>query len=202
MRSYHKMALFLFYQGGFSPLNLECLVTKSATPGVKFQSESEIFTFFQLPFFLSNRTRWLAHTRKCTKRGGPIFWIHENYVCPDCNLVTSAFFIETDMRNTHCVWRRNTSFKASIREGAEGYCCKDVPEGQFCNADRAGCKSLIQSVKYIEHWAGPNEPDTSEHNWSPHNEGCEKFRLISGADEIALNAEMGLYRLSFKPFPS
>merc|ERR1712055_827775 len=35
---------------------------------------------------------------------------------------------------------------------------------------------------------------TSEHNWSPHNEGCEKFRLISGADEIALNAEMGLYR--------
>merc|ERR1719450_424633 len=98
-------------------------------------------------------TRWLAHTRKCTKRGGPIFWIHENYVCPDCNL-------------------------ASIREGSEGYCCKDVPEGQFCNADRAG----------------PNEPDTSEHNWSPHNEGCEKFRLISGADEIALNAEMGLYR--------
>jgi len=98
-------------------------------------------------------TRWLAHTRKCTKRGGPIFWIHENYACPDCNL-------------------------ASIREGAEGYCCKDVPEGQFCNADRAG----------------PNEPDTSEHNWSPHNEGCEKFRLISGADEIALNAEMGLYR--------
>ena len=49
--------------------------------------------------------------------------------------------------------------------------------------------------------AGPNDPDTSEHNWSPHNEGCEKFRLISGADEIALNAEMGLYRWShFKQF--
>merc|ERR1711962_1347562 len=98
-------------------------------------------------------TRWLAHTRKCTKRGGPVFWIHENYVCPDCNL-------------------------ASVREGGEGHCCKDVPEGQFCNADRAG----------------PNEPDTSPNNWSPLNQGCERFRFISGADEIALNAEMGLYR--------
>merc|ERR1712223_22168 len=28
----------------------------------------------------------------------------------------------------------------------------------------------------------------------PLNQGCEKFRFISGADEIALNAEMGLYR--------
>merc|ERR1712156_350936 len=57
-------------------------------------------------------------------------------------------------------------------------CCKDVPEGQFCKADRAG----------------PNDPDTSPNNWSPLNQGCERFRFISGADEIALNAEMGLYR--------
>ena len=42
--------------------------------------------------------------------------------------------------------------------------------------------------------AGPNDPDTSPNNWSPLNQGCERFRFISGADEIALNAEMGLYR--------
>ena len=36
------------------------------------------------------RTRWLAHTRMCTKRGGPIFWIHENHVCPDCNVVSNT----------------------------------------------------------------------------------------------------------------
>jgi len=97
------------------------------------------------------KTRWLAHTRMCTKRGGPIFWIHENHVCPDCNV-------------------------ASIKDNNK--CCKDVPEGQFCKADRAG----------------PNDPDTSPNNWSPLNQGCERFRFISGADEIALNAEMGLYR--------
>ena len=26
----------------------------------------------------------------CTKRGGPIFWIHENHVCPDCNVVSNT----------------------------------------------------------------------------------------------------------------
>jgi len=95
------------------------------------------------------RTRWLAHTRMCTKRGGPVFWIHENLVCPDCT-------------------------RDDIRENDK--CCRDVPEGQFCKADRAG----------------PEDPDTSK--WSPFNTGCERFRFISGADEIALNAEMGLYR--------
>ena len=44
------------------------------------------------------------------------------------------------------------------------------------------------------HGAGPTDPDTSPNNWSPLNQGCERFRFISGADEIALNAEMGLYR--------
>ena len=28
------------------------------------------------------KTRWVAHTRKMTKRGGPVFWIHQNHVCP------------------------------------------------------------------------------------------------------------------------
>ena len=79
-----------------------------------------------------------------TQRGGPIFWIHENHVCPDCNRET--------FQNTAC--------------------CQNVPTGQFCNADRAG----------------PEEEDTGI------NKGCERFRFISGADEVALNAEMGLYR--------
>ena len=48
--------------------------------------------------------------------------------------------------------------------------------GQFCQADRAG----------------PEEEDTGI------NGGCERFRFISGADEIALNAEMGLYRSYFQ----
>ena len=45
---------------------------------------------------MSPRTRWLTHTRMTTQRGGPIFWIHENLVCPDCNRVSpTALFVLT-----------------------------------------------------------------------------------------------------------
>merc|ERR1712095_228248 len=59
-------------------------------------------------------------TRKMTERGGPVFWIHQNHVCP----------------------------------------------------------SVARQ---------PNEPDGNP------NRGCERWRLIVGKDEIALNCEMGLY---------
>ena len=85
----------------------------------------------------------------------------------------------------------SSSSQASIRENNK--CCKDVPEGQFCKADRAGILKKVYCSNLM-HGAGPNEPDTSPNNWSPLNQGCERFRFISGADEIALNAEMGLYR--------
>ena len=117
------------------------LVTKLETPGETFQSETkdleDLLEVFRSLYVLLYRTRWLAHTRKCTKRGGPVFWIHENYVCPDCNLVNIADLLLRPCSTYVC-------FKASIREnfgeGGEGHCCKDVPEGQFCNADRAGAK--------------------------------------------------------------
>ena len=53
-------------------------------------------------------------------------------------------------------------------------------------------------MKLLKYRAGPNDPDTSPNNWSPLNQGCERYRFISGADEIALNAEMGLYRFRGK----
>jgi hypothetical protein len=112
------------------------------------------------------RTRWLAHTRMSTVRGGPIFWIHENLVCPDCNLVGPL--------PSPCHHLTPTVHQEDVAE--RDTCCQNVPAGQSCRADRAA----------------PGEPDTSP--WSPLNTGCEKFRFISGADEIALNAEMGLYR--------
>ena len=40
-----------------------------------------------------------------TFNGGPVHWIHENYVCPNC-----------------------------VKSPDNG-CCKNVPEGQFCKAD-------------------------------------------------------------------
>ena len=40
-----------------------------------------------------------------TFNGGPVHWIHENYVCPNC-----------------------------VKSPNDG-CCKNVPEGQFCKSD-------------------------------------------------------------------
>ena len=52
------------------------------------------------------RTRWLAHTRMCTKRGGPVFWIHENLVCPDCNLVKTKKLWSNAKCTDFRIWRK------------------------------------------------------------------------------------------------
>merc|ERR1719232_1672054 len=51
-------------------------------------------------------------------------------------------------------------------------CCNNKPEGSYCRPDREG-------------------PDMEDENL---NHGCERMRFIVGADEIAINAEMGLYK--------
>ena len=48
---------------------------------------------------------WVPDHRGFTENGGPHFWIHLNYACPNC-------IVDPDH-----------------------YCCKNVPEGQFCQAD-------------------------------------------------------------------
>ena len=52
-------------------------------------------------------------------------------------------------------------------------CCSDVPSGLFCKPD------------------GLNF--TEKQDMGNVNKGCERFRFISGADEMALSCEMGLY---------
>merc|ERR1719483_543290 len=51
-------------------------------------------------------------------------------------------------------------------------CCHNKPEGAFCRPDRESADMEDDDI----------------------NNGCERMRFISGADEIAINAEMGLYK--------
>merc|ERR1719318_949927 len=51
-------------------------------------------------------------------------------------------------------------------------CCHNKPEGTYCRPDR-------------------ESPDMEDNDL---NYGCERMRFIVGADEIAINAEMGLYK--------
>ena len=58
-------------------------------------------------------------------------------------------------------------------------CVDEAPEGQLCRADP------------VDGGTGPRLMDQADGNV---NSGCERFKVISGRDEIALNCEMGLYR--------
>ena len=99
------------------------------------------------------KTRWLAHTRKMTQRGGPIFWIHQNHVCP------SVY---------------NDQFWGNF----ERQCIEQAGPGQQCIPDPP---------------AGSTVSRTQDEEDGNADSGCERWRLIIGKDEIALNCEMGLY---------
>lgn len=93
------------------------------------------------------KSRWMAHAKMVTERGGPIFWIHENLVCPNKALY-----------DTYGEYNRK--------------CLDEAGPGMQCRAD-------------------PRAPNGTDLDY---NDGCERYRLISGADEIAMTCEMGLYR--------
>ena len=97
-------------------------------------------------------SRWIAHTRKMTKRGGPVFWLHQNLIAPPVNI--------------------------KLNKGDQ-VCVAEAPEGQRSRADPV---------------AGGTQPRTVNQTDGDVNRGCERFKLIPGKDEIALNCEMGLYR--------
>jgi len=76
--------------------------------------------------------RWVAHYRKDTFNNGPVHWISENYVCPNCNKATAPCGQE-------------------IRDR----CCTNVPEGNFCVPDSVNMtmktpSQLAQPWNYCE----------------------------------------------------
>ena len=94
--------------------------------------------------------RWTTRYRGDTYNNGPVHWISENYVCPNC------------------------AGPSDIPDGSDDVCCENVPDGMFCTPD-----SVNMTMKT------PQELNNVEM--------CERFRYISGLDEMALTAEMGLY---------
>jgi len=71
--------------------------------------------------------RWTAHYRGDTTNNGPVHWISENYVCPNC--------------------ARNIN--------ADHSCCQNIPEGNFCVPDALNMtektpNQLSQPWKYCE----------------------------------------------------
>ena len=94
------------------------------------------------------KSRWMAHARMVTQRGGPVFWIHESLAC------SNPF-----NPNTY-----NSTFESA--------CIAEAGPGMTCRADPRSSNGTDMDI----------------------NGGCEKYRFISGIDEIALNSDIGLYR--------
>ena len=68
----------------------------------------------------------------------------------------------------------NCAGPSDIPDGSDSVCCESVPDGLFCTPD-----SVNMTMKTPEELNDANM--------------CERFRFISGIDEMAMNAEMGLY---------
>ena len=107
--------------------------------------------------------RWLAKFWKDTHNNGPVQWISQNYVCPNCAGLADGSNDVPDYVSDDV-----------LDDGSDDVCCKNVPEGRFCTPD-----AVNMSMKTPEDL---NDPKM-----------CERFRLIVGRDETGLSCEMGLY---------
>ena len=127
---------------------------KMITDDRRWYFSRDDFTCTRVGDALNNQParRWLARYRRDTYDGGAPHWISENYVCPNCN-----------------------GNGKDTKDNTAKDCCKNVPEGQFCNADE---KNMTQKTP-------------SELNYF--STSCEYFRIIPSLDEMGLNCEMGLY---------
>jgi len=81
------------------------------------------------------QTRWLTSARGQTKNGGPTFWIHENYRCPNCP--------SADRRMNDLQW--------TTEEWAE--CCDNKPADKFCKPDSDTMEEDPDTHKGCEKWA-------------------------------------------------
>jgi len=80
------------------------------------------------------RRRWLTHFRSDTKNGGPVHWISESYVCPNC------------VKGPQAWWNKQERKK----------CCRDefIPEGHFCRPNKIPYeeRDLAAQDKGCERW--------------------------------------------------
>ena len=76
------------------------------------------------------------------------------------------------------MWIHNNHACETQSRDPDNACFKDLAPGMTCQPD-------------------DNEFGIPREDWEEDgnvNQGCERFRLISGIDEIALNSEIGLYK--------
>jgi len=110
-------------------------------------------------------------------------WFFEDV---NCNKVGDAFGEKHAARWIPTIWLDTTvggqvqwlqekfvGLNCNKDEYKNDACCKDVPAGQLCHADNGRTSS--------------SDPDDNV------NDGCEKYRPISGNDETMLSSDIGLY---------
>jgi len=120
--------------------------------------------------------RWFFNINSCEKIGNAF---REK---PKTDWVAHTRMTSENGGPVFWIHRNHVCPACSLEEGLKGMslelwhwemdCCHNKPEGAYCRPDRESADMEDDNI----------------------NAGCERMRFIAGADEIALNAEMGLYK--------
>jgi len=115
---------------------------------------------------------WVAKKNWIYKSGGPIQWIQNKLVCPNCEKVLSDEWKNRDVK---------TRFRKE-RSVTDEECCKNrnTTNREFCKPD---------NYAWTEH---ESDKTTAEQRDKDKSGGCEYSHHIEGRDESALPSDMGL----------
>eukprot|EP00930_Biecheleria_cincta_P045801 TRINITY_DN3156_c0_g1_i10.p1 TRINITY_DN3156_c0_g1~~TRINITY_DN3156_c0_g1_i10.p1 ORF type:complete len:685 (+),score=79.00 TRINITY_DN3156_c0_g1_i10:523-2577(+) len=123
---------------------------------------------------------WITKTLLNYPNGGPVHWIFERHVCPNCKAGNAVNWKDSngnDYSPGTCLgW-------ACIQ--VDYNCCQNIPEGAQCKPDNQRDPSEDALAADIRN--GHGRP------YGKSAGGCEHFRFVEGRDDSALTTDMGLY---------
>jgi hypothetical protein len=127
------------------------------------------------------KAKWMAKVNKMFTNGGPVQWVRESHVCPNC-----AMFDESRTPP----WRQYNHAQPA-EETTDTLCCTNLQ--RF--ADSQGPPQCIpdnerQRGSDIQ---GDDDVGGRTHIGGRGAGGCERFKFVGGRDHAALPSDVGLY---------
>jgi len=127
------------------------------------------------------KAKWMAKANKMFTSQGPVQWIRESHVCPNCAMYN----------NTARAWKeyRHTPDANMALDTA---CCQDLE----MYADEHGapmCKPDGNRARGSSPMTNDDDVGGRTHLLGRQGGGCERFKFVGGRDHAALSSDIGLY---------
>lgn len=126
------------------------------------------------------KAKWMAKVNKMFVNNGPVQWIRESHVCPNC-----AMYDEKKG-----VWKEY-KHSADRNKDPDAKCCQNLQS----YADSQGAPKCIPDNgrsrgSFIQ---GDDDVGGRTHLDGRGGAGCERFKFVGGRDHAALSSDVGLY---------